>query len=1277
MPLPAKPLEITDFSGGITDNVLQGDPRRSEELDNLYITTDKKLIEREGIVIYSEDGAQLPEVNGVALKNRINGYFSFINETQLMAQSSRQIFYANLNKSWTEILGVAGNPALEGGDLYSQTTYSEFQRKIYLATDGSQGDPGVLPSKIYRDEDNAWVAKTAGLPRCFIPANYNDGTLLAKCIAVANDLRARFIEHLSDAAYDVYTDPYTNTTIVNSVTLHLNKDRYSLSYFATQSFAVDEPQPDPIPTPAPAATNEATLYALIVALNAAYTHHVIEDARQASRLTPPPAALLATVKYHWATNSLGTSINSPAAGLPITGPHATLNNVATPDNLEDAAAMLDDLHQKYNWHRKGIWVHSPNNNPVQFDKYGTQVSKIGSVYLNQRAPDVTPDFSDIYNFANNLRYLYRMHVSEELLARYLAQWHKTANNGNYNLDLDCYLPEADDLDSAFLLIYWLRSLYYLHYLDSTAARQTQVTFTTVLNSANISAVNSVSAGATTTLNPGDFLYAPTVTFSIRPGSGYAAKVISSALGTAVLDRPITSAAGTLRPGAAGSSVYHNYQNPETTFPDSSTSPAPAETAMGEVANAVATNTAGWLTLGEDLFNALSNHMRDTTVHILGESQRDILYPASIYTVPYPNFIIPEMARYSYAFFFSDEYTVEPNGIEYLVQGNPVLTESLECVVSYPPDYIIPNQQIHMNVDLPILTQRANVISNIPVLTNNSLTNYDVSNIKVNIYRTTDGGNTWYLLDQVNNGTTSYTDTTNDSISGGGKVALILKQPMYTTGGIVGHDQPPECKFTHTLDGFTYYGAVTDTGQYFPNRIRQSVQYAPDAAPATFYDDLDDELVGLSSTRENLLAFCKNSIYRMEGSFNSQGQGSLRHERISDTLGCLNAKSIVRTEIGVFYAGSDGFYYTDAFQNIKISLEIDDTYLALTKSDSQKRSIYGGYDKLTRRVWWALKEYPTDTENSVMFGFYLDFGTKPSGTFTTMSNGTNFRPASFVFQNGVLHIGHEKGYLLKTDIWAKTDAEVDLDVSPENWETKLIPYNWTSTAMDLGTAFNRKWITKIHAVTKNNGNVAAQLYALRDLNQTSQGAIPLAPINYTENFTWGKPNFIWGDSTCRWKTDGKMDLWRRFPATTLRSDFMQLKAVPAEICVYASSIDYPDFSFATSVSLGGGLSEVTIATPSGYTDIIWPLDVVGYEICFSSDDYETSYPIVSVTDNELVVEGNLTIASPGLDWEIWGVKKEQKFSLTSVDIHFAYLGDKNQKYPGPNSNDGAGNAGGNP
>lgn len=1265
--LETKPLEFSDFSGGITDNILQGDIRRYEECDNLFITVDKKLEERPGIIPFSSGGYNLSGFTN----QRVNGWYWLINESQPIVQAGRSLFY--FDTSWHQIIGKGGNPAIEGGDNYSQTTFGEFKRQTYFATDGTLTDQGVRPSKIYRDDTNAWTAKTVGLPRARVAGNYTNATLLAYCLALANALRTSFINHMNEAALPDGTLLFSQA--INAAYIHGTIDKYSLSYLVAQTFGPNAPEtPSPIPTPAPAATNEATLYPLVRALSLSYAHHIADAAKGA--LGQGGSSI--TRNYHWAilVNQLDQTLMPPPSG-----PHAKLSNTTLPSDLETAAAQLDDLLQKWNWHRKGIWVHSQYNQSSVYNKYAPTQSAIGTVHLAETTATVTPDFLDVINFANNLKYMFNAHIADTLY----PVIHTIPNNDapSLGLGLQDYLPDATVLDDFYLQVFWLRSLYYMHYLDANVATHTQVAFTPAIGSPNLTAITRVDTGTAISIGTQKTLYAygnglafaPTVNNSY----GAFARTTASASGTATIDRnALIATAGTL--GQVSYSVYHVARSSAGAYVTTTTSVQDATAALGNSAATLGTDVASWLALASELWNSMAAHISDLKVHTSTVSA--ILY-SYINGVPYPNFQIPTVAQYSYAYYFSDLYTVEPSGIQFETRGNPVQSDVVTAAVSYYQDYILPNDAFMTtalgNVGLPVLTTRANVLSNLPVLVNDASTNYDTTNAKLNIYRTEDGGATYRLIAQVANGTLTYSDTVNDTIPNPGSDALETREALYTTGGVVGYDQPPECRFVHEVNGTFYYGGVFDGAQFFAQRILQSVQNIPDSAPATFSDDLEDDLVGISSARSIVVAFCRSSIYRMSGSFNELGQGALLHDKIADKVGALNAKSIVQTEIGIFFAGTDGFYYTDGYQIIKISLELDETYKSLTTSDAQKRRIYGCYDTATRRVWWAMSESPTGAENSILYGFYLNYGVKPSGTFTTISNLLNFQPASISYKNGDLYIGHGQGVLLKTYEDAKYDVQVSTTVSASLWNQLIIPYDFTSVAWDVGTTFKRKYQTRVHIVGKNEGDQAIQVYAVRDLNQTAQGPVPLAPINYQDNCIWGNPTFIWGDTSFLWRYDGKMDLWRRFPATTLRSDFMQLKLVPASLTIYASSSNYPEFANAITNSV---TKTATIQTPSGYTLITWPLDIVGYSMSFAYDDYATSFQVTALDVTKTIATlsdaGNAMVSAPaGTAWQIAGAKKNQRVSITSMVVHYAMLGDENQAFPGYSTNDGAGNAGNNP
>lgn len=1379
MNLAPQPLEVADFSGGISDNILQGDPRRSAVLDNLYITADKKLEERFGMIALADEAYRIS-----GSSNRIANLFSTQNETYLFNQVNDRLHVLSKNFPentlyWQEVFGVAdniGNVALPNMPSVTQLTVGEYLGQNYATGDGT-GAVGTQPMKFYRNDQGSWVAKTGGLPRSYVSPTFSESTLLQKCILLANDLRSSMIAHMKDAQFTANYQ-FVFPMLTNSY-LHMNIDKYSLSYLEAVSFnpGFDPEIPDPVPTPAPAATNEASLFALVTALNLAYQHHMTDSMKAAYG-----TSTLSSPLYHMNMVADRLAITASDMGMPR-GPGASVNNNSTPEDLETAAAMLDDLHQKWNWHRQAVNTHSQNNQLGYLNKYPLTQPKIGDFYLEDALPTVTPDMSDVINFANNLKSLYNKHITSDDI---LYASHKQGNNANWSYSLTVTLPDATTLDEAFLLIYWIRAQYTLHTRDASFPTEfIQISCNAVANSPNLTGVTRTDTGAAYDVGINRWVEFSNNTVQPRLnarnpfGSYTVARVISSGSGTMTLDRPMVSTLnGTL--GQSTFSQYHKSTNNTNlgTLTQSLTSPELSGSTLGNPYYSIGASTSGWITLGEELFNSLSTHATNLKTHAAPSGAVNV-YNSLMYNVPYPELQIPSVALYSYAFFFSDRYTVGINGTERLTLGNPVFTLPIECAVSYPIDYVKPNQSAFFPAPFAVLNTRANVLTNLPVLQNTGLTNYDVNNVKLNIYRTTDGGATYYEVAELDNGTTTYTDTINDSITTPGQEPLEDRQPIYTSGGVVGYDQPPLAKFFHIFDGIGYYGAVVDGEQYFPNRILQSVDGIPDAVPGSFSLDLDDNLTGISSTKANLVALCETSLFRISNRFNSLGQGSLEFERISDVVGSLNAKGVVQTEIGLFFAGTDGFYYTDAFQVIKVSLEIDDSYKLLTESAAQRRSIYGTYDRLNRRVHWSMRSHATSPENDVMYVLHLNMGVKPSAAFTRLNNYPILRPTCITYFQGELYTGLPTGHFMKFASHSKYDSVPHAWLPPAYWERVHIPYDYTSTSIDMGSTFNRKYLTKMHAVGQNRGNMSFTPYALKDLNQTQKGPQALAPVNYVNNWRWGAPSCVWGSSEApKWEYDGKMDLWRRFPRNTLRSDFMQVSFKPHYGVVYASTdSEWPEFAYVTIDPVA---KTAVLQSPSGYTNLVWPLDIIGMDLALPLDEYQAKFPIVnfggqqtimfetkpnagnfrvnyngnstpdlpytstaatvqtqlrllpglsgvfvsgdfnlgftvqfgdeypafalSVTNNTLTREGvaiaTEVVAEPtegsnffvfedpdnalaGLtdpftvEWQIMGYKKEQRFSLSSYTLHFAYLGTENQAYPGPYTNSGPGNAGGNP
>ncbi len=1315
---PLTPLEINDFSGGITDHYLEADPRRSQVLNNFLIEANKSIIMRPGFDYLAGENYLLPG-NPDGINKKVSGLYFLMPEKLLFALESRRLFVTNPAQQgslWVEMSGLNSQNAVEGGDEKSQVSVAEFQRHAYLASDGLDGQ-GVRPSKIYQDTSNVWRAKTAGLPKAYVAGAYTEASLLAKCITNANALKTAMIAHMQDAISATYV---AFTTELTDMALHMNRDRFSLSYLTSISFSSDiltgDPEvPSPLPTPAADASSEATLFTLVGALNSAYTHHVAESSGGSLNPSSPLVSNYAPYNLSGTTGSqvpnatafyhmrplvnASTSVTaSSALQKPQMGPHATLTSSATPTTVESAAAMLDDLLQKWNWHREAVWTHSPSNNPAQFDKYTPQCTAIGTVTTDLSTPAVTPDFSDIVNYANNLKTIYNAHInSNATLAQVPGNFaHTRASHPKYNLDLTVRLNDAVDLDSAYLLIYWVRAMYYLHYRDAAVTGAfVGFTYTSTSGSITLSAVTRTSDGSAIAAFPVSYM----TTGALQGGMSFQAFAGESQVRMAYLpfsslnmDRKATSSVvGKL--AQYSQSVYH-CSSLNGAFVDSATGALGQSTdAMANAVNSLGSDTATWLELASDVFYALSSHMSYRNVHIPGYVNYAAV-PAAIIASTATPFFLPEVSQVSYAFFFSDEYDTGVNNLTYLVRSNPVISAVTQVATSYPVNYTIQSETPTVYPSIVNGFTRVNELTGLPVLVNDGASNYDTANVMLNIYRTTNGGLTYYLLAQVANGTTSYSDSTHDTLSSAsGSGALNDGQTMYTTGGTVGSDQPPQAKFVHIFNGTAYYAGIVDNGQYFPNQLRQSVQNSPEWAPSTFFDNLDDEITGISSTKANVIALCKTSVYRMSGGFSQTGQGSITHDRISDEIGSLNSRGIIKTEIGVFFAGNDGFYYTDGYQVIKISLEIDTTYAKLTQSDEQKRAIHGAYDRSTRRIWWAMQTTESTANTAVVYVFYLNFGVKPSGVFSTVTMDvremsgfiTNSEVTAYDFasalafdKKGNCYASLAGGFLVKSNPDSKYDLRGLNPITVDNPTGVgfMIPYEWVSSSINLGTNAQRKYMTRLHATGQNCGNMAMQFQAIKDLNQTGAGALNFAGMQYNYNCSWGTPTVSWGQAAQVWKSeDGKLDAWRRFPKNSLRSDSMQIRLAPLWGVIYASENGmYPSGAYAV-VGASGFVHSVSLVTPPGYTELVWMDDVYGCAIKFSYDNYATEYVITNSDGLNGVANVRLGISTAPPNgtykWEIWGYRKNQRPSVSSVQLTYSYTGDKNQKYGGATASTGGG------
>lgn len=534
-----------------------------------------------------------------------------------------------------------------------------------------------------------------------------------------------------------------------------------------------------------------------------------------------------------------------------------------------------------------------------------------------------------------------------------------------------------------------------------------------------------------------------------------------------------------------------------------------------------------------------------------------------------------------------------------------------------------------------------VVSDIPVLDNGVINNWDTANVVVEIYRTKDAGTQFFKVGQVANGTTTFTDSMSDDTLGN-------QQEAYTNGGVLDNDPPPPCKYVHIANSSCYYAHIKEDGEIIPNRVRQSKPGIIDAAPGASFIDVEEDVVGISSVRGFVVVLCKKAIYRLDGAFDALGQGSIVYTKINDTAGCVSNKSIVQTVDGIYWAGNDGFYYSDAYRVYKISNNFNNTYKSLISTDQQKKNITGAYEELNRRVWWAVQKDGSSLDNDACFILDLRWGITEESTFTTASGGESFNPTSIIFFNKQFVRGDKHGYTIVHDEAILTDPRVDPFKLTSLWGTRTIIWDFKSASTNFGDSKNRKWVPRIVTALKNDSNISLQIYSNND---DGRQILPLSPIRFRGNILWGDPGITWGDDSILWNKTGLIDSLRKFPASSLRCSYKQVRLTNAFVNVLNSdqygtvTVTRPPISPATD-----NLRTVTLDD----TTFVFDVTDIDYYVSFETDNYTNNYQVVDFTTDTLTIvdpSGTAPIA-PNLKWTLRGYPKGEVFDLLSITLLYA-------------------------
>jgi hypothetical protein len=533
----------------------------------------------------------------------------------------------------------------------------------------------------------------------------------------------------------------------------------------------------------------------------------------------------------------------------------------------------------------------------------------------------------------------------------------------------------------------------------------------------------------------------------------------------------------------------------------------------------------------------------------------------------------------------------------------------------------------------------NSIGSIPVLANGAVDNYDTSNVKIEIYRTKDAESTFFKVGEVTNGTTTFSDSVADS-------SLDTGLLLYTDADDLDYDQPAKCKYVVQLNGVAYYLNIEDSlGGIYPNRLVQANADQIYAANEGNICDFDEDITGAGVAGQYVIVFTRNRTYRLEGTYDSTGAGGISKVEISRTSGCVAHKSITQVLDGIYYAATDGFYFTNGFQVQKISEDIPETYREIVASETIAKRIYGTYDPFEKIVYWSASDDVTDDDNGIILAAHTYFGIRPDVPFTKFDGGywpENFTASSLLFHDGVLVRSTTDGVLLKHYRGLLNDIKVNPATAASTWTQLPVIYDYTSPAFDFGDITKRKWVTRFITYCDSIAKVSFTIFSNNDNTNFFR---ELAEVKSNSPILWGDSFGLWGDEGVRWNFLPIVSANRRFPSNGLRCSYKQIKITNA----------YTEIE--SSVSMGLADVNATAKTVTLLTaGVEWDVNSVDYFISFSTDNYALEYKVSARTPTVLTVEdpSSLLVTASGVGFRVNGYRKNEAIRLLGYSMVYQYL-----------------------
>lgn len=1292
--------EFKNFAGGWTDKSIPGAMNRYEKAENLIIDTDGRLIQRPGWDIYSSTAYVL------SATERTARLVNFDNDSELLAFQNKKAFYISAG-AWTELTGPTSNKAFNTNAATSRVKDAQWNHHAFLASES--GDPVI---KLYRDGSSVLQLRSAGLPAFARSTIQPSDGGLALAIALANDIRTKMIAHFGANAA---TAGVSNSSATGH---HMADAGGVLAGQATSASATV------------ASTNLATLITLLNSLRTIYSAHVADA--QAEDTSPGPnstsyiysAGYSARRKYHVRPGdsysaydphmayvaATANSINQPLylfrhyLNFTIADPAYTIPSTAV---IADILEYVNDLRDKWNWHTFAPMTHfnamywQGASNFANLGSHATSVARAETYTWGTIAPNYGP----FIQFVKDLKTEYDAHRVGDM---------------HFIDDVVWTVPSAvsstpTTFQDTVTLMGWLAHCITYHALEadtnfaangSLGDEQISGTVTSGASLLTFTTTGGYVADKYKYMNVVPMVGTLTTPFAwglylAKPPSGFHNISASSTATPCVLTTDSNfTASYTDKQFVLTSRRYHFGKAVVGLF-----DPRDLCQDWDELDSRLNTSAQlqGYADIAERLALYLKNHTTErltetpvtSSARVTINNKRYRTWSNSLATFSATGYDIlvhggQDNTNYPtlsglYGLYLSlnsaslssntaatqlaeDRFTDAPTAASFNYKA--VFKYSYTVGTTAFVDRSDPSAAINVigfiNEAAGGTTEKGKFtaeITNLLAYSNASNENWatsDTTNFRKEIYRTIGNGTAYFLCSydesngDVQNSTTTFSDYTVDS-------DLINQEPLYTNGGVVGNTKPPAASYLHMHESYMYYVLGT--------KVYQSLAEDPDSVPEDFFIEFDENVVGVASGRSLPVAFTPNRVYRLEGTFDELGNGFMSKETIHYGTGCISSMSIVQGEDGCFFAGIDGFYYTDGSRVVRI-MDMSDTFKAYSSALAQRKAIFGAYDAKAKKIYWTMQSTSGGSAPDFVWVCDLQFGILSDATpFTTFGGGfdsyTGFNPTALVAFGGALHYGDKDGYIFKADPTLYIDLTKNTSVAATSWDKRTLLWDFKSCHSDYGSASKRKYYTHLTAQFDQVTNLSVQIRSDADKGRI----VSNLPIIRSRKLTdWGDSKLDWISSVYTAKAGGVIDEKRSFKSDgSLRSNFRAVEMRNA----YCTIVNSTDMGTLTLANVAGNVYTLTLTSLVATRK--WPLYSVGYYVEIAGVQYPVT---VRTSDSVIRIDSTgLTTPSVGVKtaWEMWGYPKNEKVRLMQYEVFFEPLGEQQKDFQGTTSTDGGENA----